>query len=207
MVRVNQPNLGRRVKPRGAAKSSYRGRRTLYIFDSPRNRQRFQVYGQLCFAHCVLAEGDPNIRRYLPSKPPDEPSEGLYRQTVMVERCDGHWERWQFEKRHADDCVGDAKLVLKTEDQIRRSKFLLMNWMALCADQNRVRGESLARELGALMRAMDGCERLTVQQAIRIEGIDPALMLGVIAMQLADGLLCCDLEQTPYCLTSELWQP
>lgn len=207
MAQVNQPNPRNRVKPRSTAKSSYRGRRTLYIFDSPRNRQRFQVYGQLCFAHCILAEGDPTIRYYLPSKPPDEPGEGPYRQTVLVERYDGRLERWQFEKRHADDGAGDAQIVLKTENQIRRSKFLLMNWMALCADRNRVQGESLARELGALMRTMDDCARLTVQQAIRIEGTDPALMLGVIAMQFAEGLLCCDLEHAPYCLTSDIWQP
>lgn len=209
MARANRLHLEHRAEPWSSARSPYRGLRTLYIFDSPRNCKRFEVFGQLCFASCILAEGNSNIRFYLPSKPPNAPGEGGYQQTVLVEFYEGHRERWHFRKvgKRDQDREGDVKIIVKTDEEVRRSGLLLMNWMALCADRNRARGRSTALELGALMRAMDGCTCLTVQQAVRMDGVDPALMLAAIAAQLAEGQLCCDLFSTPYCLTSEIWQP
>nr|WP_311526874.1 hypothetical protein [uncultured Ralstonia sp.] len=94
--------------------------RTLYIFDSPRNCKRFEVFGQLCFAHCILAEGDSNIRHYLSSKPPSKPDKVGYQKTILVEFYEGRRERWCIRKigKHDQGRDGDVKVIVKTNEEI-----------------------------------------------------------------------------------------
>ncbi|WP_265923354.1 hypothetical protein [Cupriavidus nantongensis] len=191
------------IQPKRFVESPYRRLSNVYIFESPKNNQRFAAFGIVCFAHLLLAEGRPDIVWYQPSEPPIMKDGSGFRQTVLIKFNDQHCENWYFTHKSQstspkEEGGNDPVVVLKTEDQIRKAGLLPQNWLLLCAAQNRARGLAYGRELTALFRLLDEYAQIEVQQALEAPNIDPGVMLAVIARQLAKGVLRTELVVSPF---------
>ncbi|SPA53923.1 hypothetical protein [Cupriavidus taiwanensis] len=187
------------VMPRTIAARHYvdlpgRGLRNLYVFESPKNDKRLAVFGQVCFWHLMLAEGDPQIRRYILCS--DFASAASVSEAVDVHFMDETIERWYFCRRglpEEDQCP--YPVVIKTEAQIRAAGLLPQNWRFLCAARTRAHGKYAGKELLVLRGLFEGRHTVALSEVIAQPGIDFAIMLAAIAQQLAVGTLRTELTK------------
>ncbi|SCU75849.1 hypothetical protein CNECB9_2540082 [Cupriavidus necator] len=187
------------VMPRTIAARHYvdlpgRGLRNLYVFESPKNDKRLAVFGQVCFWHLMLAEGNPEIRRYILCS--DLASAGSAPDTVDVHFVDETVERWYFSRRglpKEDQCP--YPIIIKTEAQIRAAGLLPQNWRFLCAARTRAHGKYAGKELLVLSGLFEDRHTVALSEVIALPDIDVAIMLAAIAQQLAVGALRTELKK------------
>lgn len=187
------------VMPRTIAARHYvdlpgRGLRNLYVFESPKNDKRLAVFGQVCFWHLMLAEGNPEICRYLLCA--DLAADVSASDAVDVHYMDETVERWYFSRRglpKEDQC--HYPIIVKTEAQIRAAGLLPQNWRFLCAARTRAYGKYAGKELLVLRGLFENRHTVALSEVLAQPGIDVAIMLAAVAHQLAVGALRTELKK------------
>ena len=186
-----------RLSPAEFVRNPNRGHASVYFFDSPKNDRRFGIFGVVAFSHLLLAEGNPEILSYLPSRPPKEKSEKKYKQTVDVLYQSGKTECWHFNHSRNGEPTRHKNRITKTEGEIRMAQWLPHNWMLLCSYRTRVRGaiDPNPRALPGLISARSS---FTLQEVLALEDCDPAHLLASVERYLANGKLKTELRTSAF---------
>ncbi|WP_454742755.1 hypothetical protein [Cupriavidus necator] len=179
-----------RLNPKRYISSPYRSKHNVYFFESPKNNRRFGIYGIVAFCHLLLAEGDSNITLYRPSIPPTHETPDVYEQTAEIIYRDGRKETWYFSH---EEKLKPAHRIIKTERQIRDSKWAPSNWLLLCSYQNRVRGLREISSIFAVDELIEAHSSFTVQNILDLPDVHRAYSLATVARYLAAGRLKADL--------------
>ena len=193
----------------------------LWIFDSPKNNRRLTVSGDVPFMHLVLLEGDITVARYDLIDDPFNVSSDSAAGYVRVRRGDGgeHWLVIGRQGRNSPtnenraaisqtlqekaDAAGIKVLVLN-ELELAGKDVLVDNWLTLCAIMNRAKAYPSYLETEQFLALFARHGTLRVHDILGIEGVDPAIMLAVIAKALQDGLIQTELSCRLFGLQSQL---
>lgn len=193
----------------------------LWIFDSPKNSKRFTVSGDVSFMHLVLLEGDISVGGYdlvddafkVSSK-----SDGGH---VRVRTRDGgqYWLLIRRRQRHQSSDVDNTAIpqsvreraaeagVLvheRSELEIAGKEVLFDNWLTLCAIMTRAKDYPTYLHTEQFLAALSRHGTLCVRDVLTMAGVDPAIMLAVVAKALQDGLVRADLQHRFFGLHSSL---
>jgi len=206
---------GRRISVTPAIRARARHQSNIWVFDSPKIGRRFATAGDVAFMHIVLLEGNVDVVAYEPTPQSvtgivgGEPYETTLDAIVFFE--DGREEWWEFKRAsqagpsrtgrsrkqleaqsEAASSAGKTYRIL-TEMELAGKEILFDNWLHLCAAITRVRGRPRYREAELLYARMQHGQNCRLDELMKCDGIDPALMLGSIAGMLAKGILKADL--------------
>lgn len=193
----------------------------LWIFDSPKNSKRLTVSGDVPFMHLVLLEGDSSIVGYDLVDDPFNVSSDSQTGYVRVRNRDGS-EHWLVIRRNgrkrvsasAYACVPEAlsekaqaagvEVHRRSELELVGKDILLDNWLTLCAIMTRARSYPFYLETERFLAALARHGSLQVSDVLAIPGVDPAIMLAVVAKALQDGRVQTDLARTLFGMHSQL---
>ncbi len=192
-MEIENPPSVARANVKGYLDAPGRGLCKVYVFDSPKCGNRLVIYGEVCFWHLIMAEGNPHVLRYILPRFDEGPIN--IRQYADVHLDGGDIERWHFSERSKKKKFsGELPSILKTAYDIAEARCLPLNWKILCAFQNRARGRFLEKE-SAVLRALFR-ERSSIQldALINQPGADQGSMFAVLARKLALGSLETDLR-------------
>lgn len=189
----------------------------IWIFDSPKNNQRFIIVGDMAFIGVVCFEGDPDVDHYtLEPEPVHAVIDGETYQTQLdahVTHVDGHVEWVEF-KREPDTgpqrsgrakpqlsaqaqaaATAGVKYRVVSERDFRDRLVFFDNWCVLCAAITRARGQPSFVEAKRLQERMAGAtSEARVGDLVSEPDCDPAVMLAVIATCLQKGVFETDLH-------------
>lgn len=193
----------------------------LWIFDSPKNSVRLTVSGDVPFMHLVLLEGDTDVAGYDLIDDPFNVTSDSQAGYVRVRNRDGS-EHWLVitrygRKRAAGSGYASVPEALSEKAQAagvevhRRSELelvgkdiLLDNWLTLCAIMTRARSYPSYLETERFLAALSRHASLRVSDALAMPGVDPAIMLAVVAKALQAGRVHTDLARTLFGMHSQL---
>ena len=193
----------------------------IWGFFSPKNEQLFTLLGDVTFMQAVLLEGDPEVSSYSVQVESDADENQAYGRILVVQKLDGTVE-WlfccrnasvakqgkskflpQLEKERARAATVGACFVVSTERDLASRMTEFWNWLALSTAMTRARDFSQENEFQILSSYMKKQKSCSFHRAIGMSGVDPALMIAVIAKQLAFGQLKCDLKNQPLNISTE----
>ena len=187
----------------------------IWVFDSPKIGRRFSVAGDVAFMHIVLLEGDVNAIGYEPAPQPvmgtagGEPYETTLDAIVSFQGDRQEW--WEFKRSSEADASrtgrsrkqldaqsesaasAGKKYRILTEKDVVGKEFLFDNWLHLCAAITRCRARPRFHEAEVLYSRMRTSRSCRLDELMRADGVDPALMLASIAEMLQKGGLRADL--------------
>ncbi|WP_311434932.1 hypothetical protein [Herbaspirillum huttiense] len=190
-----------------------------WFFDSPKNRQRFAIQGQLAYIQAVLLEGDTSVTGYeVEDERIELPEDNVsLRPTMTVYFRNGSfaWQDFRYEeddplkrifvlrRSHAEQKGIPYSLV---EEKVLRAKLIKFdNWQMLSAIINRTKSIDflhLQREVFNLCRRFG---RITCKGLLdAFPGEDPALIYASLAIALQAGALVSELDTELFNLDSEL---
>lgn len=195
----------------------------LWIFDSPKNDRRLTVAGDVPFMHLVLLEGDTTVAGYDLVDDPFRISPGVTTNSGYVRvRCRDGTQYWLLVGRRGREAAGKTNAPTMPEDlheraaeagvQVHRrseveligKEVLVDNWLILCAIMTRSRAYPSYREMECLLAALARHDTLRVSEVLAIAGIDPAIMLAVIAKALQMGSIETELGRRLFGMHSQL---
>lgn len=190
-----------------------------WFFESPKNRQRFAIQGQLAYMQAVLLEGDTSVIGYeIQDERIELPEDNIsLRPTMTVYFRDGSfaWRDFRYEeddpltrrfvlrRGHAEEKGIPYNLV---EEKSLRAKLIKFdNWQMLSAIINRTKCINfldLQHEVFSLCRRFG---RITCKGLLdAFPGEDPALIYACVAIALQAGALVTELDTELFNLDSEL---
>lgn len=213
-VSQDRPKKGLRTSALAALRK--RGSRVanLWIFDSPKTGVRLKIAGDVPFMHVVLLEGDIDVATYRfvgdPFNLEGTTTDAALPGHVLIKYGDGRSEWGLFARssgtRKATTVAPKADVLVKaaaaagatfrvrTELGLRGQEVRFDNWLTLCAIINRARGHSCHREASILSQYLRGGATCNVGELISVAGVDPALMLAVVAKALQNGRISTNLS-------------
>ena len=205
------------IRNRGAKVSN------LWIFDSPKNNRRLTISGDVPFMHLVLLEGDTSVTGYdLVDDPFNITSDNKTGYVRVRERNAG--EHWLVIGRSANKGAGKDDYAAVSEalrdkaqaagvEVHRRSELelagkdvLLDNWLTLCAIMTRARSYPSYLETERFLAALSRHGSLRVCDVLSMPGVDPAIMLAVVAKALQNARVQTDLSRHLFGMHSQLVQ-
>ena len=193
----------------------------LWIFDSPKNSKRLTVSGDVPFMHLVLLEGDSSVVGYDLVDDPFNVNSDSQTGYVRVRNRDGS-EHWLVIRRNGRKRVSSSDYACVPEELRanaqaagvevhRRSELelvgkdiLLDNWLTLCAIMTRARSYPSYIETERFLAVLARHDSLRVIDVLSTPGVDPAIMLAVVAKALQNGRVQTDLARTLFGMNSQL---
>lgn len=193
----------------------------LWIFDSPKNNRRLTVSGDVPFMHLVLLEGDVGVAHYDLVDDPFNITSDSQTGYVRVRGRNGG-EHWLIIGRSAQKRAREGGYAAVPEPLREKAKaagvevhrhselelvgkdILLDNWLTLCAIMTRARSYPSYLETERLLAALGRHGSLRVSDVLATPGVDPAIMLAVVAKALQDGRVRTDLSRHFFGMHSEL---
>jgi len=190
-------------KPLRAATTS-----SVYVFDSPKRNERLVIVGDIPFMYALIAEADPTITGYFFETCEDSETADRSAQMKIWFR-DNRSQIWRIVNDEDVPRQGKNTATAKSKPQsategpfvakgiaaLRRQTKRIDNILLLCSLFNRARGCSVWNEARHLDDTLFANSEATVADLIRIDGIDPACMLGVIALRVLSGSVTTDLDK------------
>lgn len=184
----------------------------LWIFDSPKNNRRQTVAGDVPFLHLILLEGDTSVAGY---DLVDDPFSVMGHSDSGYVRVRGHdgGQYWlvvkrQGKKRNSKQreatlpcalvekaTLAGVKLHARSELELAGKDVLLDNWMTLCAIMTRARSCASYQETEQFLGVLARHDSIYVKDVLGLRGVDPAIMLAVVAKALQDGMVRADLSR------------
>lgn len=199
-----------------ALKSRKSTQSNIWIFESPKNDQRFIVEGDVAFMHLILLEGDLSVVSYDPTAvlacASNHAAQPRTSSHAVVYFTDEHREWWEFKRSNQKNphkgsraarqaeamayaaAAGIPYRVL-TELDLRNKEVLFDNWLLLCAVMNRARHRPMFSEADILHHRLAAHSSITISSLLQEAGIDPALMLAVVAKSLQQGIVQTELDR------------
>jgi hypothetical protein len=181
-------------------RSCYRKPNT-WVFFSNKNDQLLTIEGDLYFIVCTLLEGDFTVSSYSFEPPRSggrNPSVFVHRSTGIFEAygCEsgGNGERLRGDSRPNNTAEQGVQATVLTERDLAPRMTEFANWLMLSGAMTRARSFSTAVEVDALLSVIKSKGCISFQEALSLEGTDPALMLSCIAKGLSSGALFTDLR-------------
>lgn len=213
-VSQDRPKKGLRTSALAALRK--RGSRVanLWIFDSPKTGVRLKIAGDVPFMHVVLLEGDVDVAAYRfvgdPFNLEGQKTDPAFPGHVLLTHRDGACEWGLFARSQGTNksspvppkadalakaaAAAGATFRVRTELDLRGQAVRFDNWLTLCAIINRARGHSCHREASILSQYLRGGATCNVGELISVAGVDPALMLAVVAKALQSGRISTNLS-------------
>lgn len=222
---VRGRDAARPMTPMHAVREQRNPMANVWIFESPKNKMRLTIVGDVPFMHLVLLEGRPDVLHYsfrddpfnLAPMPDSSGRQGY----VEVAFTNGNVE-WYFfsdpdgpgtEHKGKHDGIhaltvaaGErgATVSLLSHRELLENVLLFENWLTLCANITRARGVAAHRENRLLRTSFEQSPRQRVNDLLLLPGTDPALMQSCIALALQDGFLTTELKRKYFCRNSIL---
>lgn len=223
MLSVQQGQAGARPSPLTAIRHRANKVANLWIFDSPKNRCRLTVVGDVPFMHLILLEGNPQVCGYqlvgdpfeLLGGPRNVSSPGYIRVVnsdgpdtwLRIKRSSGRegsssTENSDRDRLRAGATAARATYAEYSELELRGREIEFENWLILCACMTRVRGNPDYAELTAFVESLESNAGVSVRTLLAVPGVDQATMLAVIAAALQQGTASTELRRSPFGLDS-----
>lgn len=196
----------------------------IWGFYSPKNQRLLTLLGDVAFIQAVILEGDSAVISYSVEGDMTAPEDQAYGRILAAQKYDGEIE-WllccryesttkskatQFRKnveRERERAAGAGwRFFIRTEKDLMPRMTEFWNWLALCSAMTRARDFNKQKEIYALKSHLADHKSSTFEDAMRIEGVDPALIVAVVANQLATGLLKCDLVNQSLNGRTRFWE-
>ncbi|WP_176381975.1 hypothetical protein [Paraburkholderia youngii] len=194
---------------------------SVYVFDSPKCCDRLVIVGDIPFMYALMAEADPSISAYF-FLPGEDSGTGGRSPQMKVCYLNGQSRTWRFandEKLSGQDkSRGKGKGAATSPDAsqptidgltvtrgivaLRRQVRRVDNILMLCSMFNRARGCNVWNEARHLDELLIANGEATVAELLRLDGIDPACMLGVIALRVLNGSVSTDIDKRLFGRTS-----
>lgn len=205
------------IRNRGAKVSN------LWIFDSPKNNRRLTISGDVPFMHLVLLEGDTSVAGYDLVDDPFNITSNSQTGYVRVRGRDGG-EHWLVIGRSGSKRAAEAdyaavpellrekaeaagvKVHRRSELELAGKDILLDNWLTLCAIMTRARSYPSYLETERFLAMLARHVSLRVSDVLAMPGVDPAIMLAVVAKALQKGKVQTDLSRHLFGMHSQLVQ-
>jgi hypothetical protein len=193
----------------------------LWIFDSPKNNRRVTVSGDVAFLHLILLEGDADVVGYDFIDDPFKITSNSSKGYVRLRHLDRK-DTWLTLGRHRprdsagasagqdeDSLESKAKeagvtLIHRTELELSDRATLIDNWITLCAIMTRARSYPSHIERDRFLSCMTKHGSPRVVDLLAEPGIDPAMMLAVIAKALQSGRYVADLDRATFGLHTHI---
>jgi hypothetical protein len=183
----------------------------LWYFQSPKNRRRFVLCGELLFLLAIVFEADRSILSYEPCETDDdEVGTGNARPHLRARDAIGNTfdyltirtrnPRNHSARRHKPGLASGVTLI--TDEWLYERRILLDNWIYLCAAINRVRHSPWQMEAAAMHAMLERTGGCTLRDLLALPRIDHARMLGAVADALQRGTADCDTAGSTFTLTS-----
>ncbi|MES2072729.1 MAG: hypothetical protein V4488_20385 [Pseudomonadota bacterium] len=205
------PSKRRHVSVAPALKERGGKNENLWFFESPKNDIRFVAKGDLDFVSFVLLEGDTSVSSYNPYPGPMTFESSGTPQKIEVDASvhfrDGRTEFWQFrreEPKTRNQGITNSQFRVITDKEFRSKEILFDNWSVLCAAITRARNYPVIREAQVLHSELKERQQVTYGALLDIQGVEPALMLSIVAKSLQLGDLQTDLANTLFNSSSVL---
>lgn len=191
-------------------------RSNVYVFDSPKGNDRLVIAGDLPFMWALIAEAEPSITGYFLERCSDSETDARSLQMKVYYR-DNRSELWRFindeeivrqrkgaavPAKDKPQPVSDSPFVNKGIVALRRKSKRIDNILLLCSMFNRARGSNVWYEARHLDETLYEKGESTLAELLRIDGIDPARMLAVIALRVLGGSVTTDLDSRLFGRTS-----
>lgn len=187
------------------------GQTDLWYFQSPKNKRRFVLCGELLFLLAIAFEADRNILSYEPCESSGNESctshgGGHLRSrdaagnifnylTVRIRNRSNSAPR-----RHMQPDVPGLSII--TDEWLYERRILLDNWIFLCAAVNRVRHSPWHLEANAMRGMLLRTQGCSLADLLALPDIDPARMLGAVADAIQRGSADCDTANIQFTLSS-----
>jgi len=192
----------------------------LWIYESPKNRKRLTVAGDVVFMHMILLEGDPDVQNYafvgdpfcLQGPAPREELPGYVDVTYVngehtwirvkrssiagTDRGKESVVRNRIKERALEARAAYAEY---SELELRGRELEFENWLILCGCINRAKDLPDYVELSRYTRLVRANSGISVRTLLEEEDCDPAVMLAVIAKSLQCGTAVTELRKASFC--------
>lgn len=185
----------------------------IWTFYSNKNRRLQTVVGDVTFIQAILLEGDPYARSYIVmnSRPGHEPDE--YGRELAVDYIDGTRKlilcgRYASLRENRSNTIKnvityaesnadkiDAIFELSTERDLIPFMTRFSNLLTLCAALTRCRYISLEAENSKIIDELSYGSPKSIRYLIDKFGYDEALVVGVIARLIIQGVVDCDIDK------------
>lgn len=172
-----------------------------WVFFSSKNDQLLTIEGDLYFIVCILLEGDFTVSSYSFEQPRNggrNPSVFVNRSTGIIEayccEFDGDGERQRSGSQPNNSNEQAVRSTVVTERDLAPRMTEFANWLMLSGAMTRARSFSTAVEVDTLLSVIKSKGFISFQEALSLEGTDPALMLSCIAKGLSSGALFTNLR-------------
>lgn len=186
------------------------GKVDLWYFQSPKNKRRFVLCGELLFLLAIAFEADRSVLSYEPCESAEDVA------LPSVERAhlrahDAHGNTFSYltyrtrnpaAKRTKRPNLSGVSVI--TDEWLYERRVLLDNWIFLCAAINRVRHSAWHAEADAMHGTLTSTRGCTLGELLTLPGIDRARMLGAIGDALQRGIAECDTTGTLLTLNSHI---
>lgn len=183
----------------------------VWFFDSPKNKARLTIRGNLKFMSAVLMEGDRSVERY--DVEPIEIGGVIGGKTVavtpgmLIHLTDQNTVWWEasysdrknahaagdLERRRALASQQKLKFQIQSAKELESKAILFDNWLDLCSAISRCRNISCDREIDLLHNAVSSGPT-TVGTVLNFHGVDKACMYSAVANLLQKSIITTDLE-------------
>lgn len=224
-MKSNDPAISKK-KPQSPSQARGAHMSNIWHFESPKNKQRFVLKGDVEFYCAVLAEGDPSITKYVPNPAPVFATiDGEVRQTQLdahVHFKDGRivWrecKRWKDAGpnrtgRSVPQLSAQAQAALEagvpyeivTDRDLRGKAFLFENWLFLCGAMTRAGNHSGMSECNIIKKQVAMHGKVAVKDFLALPGANACFMLAAMARLLQLGTMQCELERSLFGMDSVL---
>lgn len=195
----------------------------IWGFYSPKNEKLFTLLGDVTFIQAVLLEGDPEVISYSVQNEIESEDDRGFGRILVSQKHDGTMD-WLFccryksteksgstkfhailerERVRAEKAGG--RFSVQTERNFASGMPEFWNWLTLCGAMTRARDFNQELEYATLSSHLKKHNSCSFHGAMGMPGVDPALMVAVIAKQLALGLIKCDLRNQPLNVSTDFW--
>lgn len=196
---------------REAIKDRARAPANIWHFESPKNKRRLVVSGDLTFGFLILAEGDVEVEGYSMNtkeiKWISGGEEFVHIPAVEVRYRDGRYEWWNFIDTRSSDRSSRREMAqaevecgeqsgiyrYRTDKEFTRERVKFDNWLHLCAMINRCKHLFMEDEIRIVMQTLRSPGRHTLGSVTQIPCLDGARLLAAIAIALQKNIIVADL--------------
>lgn len=203
-----------RVPLPNALRAQVGGKVDLWYFQSPKNRRRFVLCGELLFLLAITLESDRHIVSYEPYEFDDEDGPAatdrphLRALDVTGKQIDYITIRTRNPRKATKPLLKQRDLngvTIITDEWLYDRRVLLDNWIFLCAALNRVRHSPWQLEAAAMHDLLQLAGSCTLDSLLALPNFDPARMLGAVADALQRGTANCDTCKSLFSLSSQIF--
>ncbi|WP_157056750.1 hypothetical protein [Herbaspirillum autotrophicum] len=161
----------------------------VWFFDSPKNKKRLNIFGDLPFVIAVLLEGECSVVGYEIDSPPN-PFGVVEMKIHYRDKGSEVWDLKRSDKKLKKRPEVDR---LITEHDFLNREILFDNWLILCAAINRCRRCYLGREAKFIVESTSSTI-IRFGELLDTTDFEPSYMFAAVAMSLQAGVISADLN-------------